>query len=109
MCHNDVSFLIVYHRIDPPKFIMLSNQMLHCMHKSVRIIKHFPFFGDIPVNPEIHPTLIILNTASQSTLLYQKMWFGHIFCFYFHFSSFYLKLLISQSKLSGTRKFTLRY
>ena len=25
------------------------------------------------------------------------------------FSSFYLKLLISQSKFSGTRKFTLRY
>ena len=29
--------------------------------------------------------------------------------FYFHFNSFYLKLLISQSKFSGTRKFTLRY
>ena len=29
--------------------------------------------------------------------------------FYFHFSCYYLKLLTSQSKFSGTRKFALRY
>ena len=31
------------------------------------------------------------------------------FLFFLHFNSFHLKLLVSQSKFSGTRKFTLRY
>ena len=34
---------------------------------------------------------------------------GHISYYKFGLNSFYLKLLISQSKFSGHRKFTLRY
>ena len=46
---------------------------------------------------------------AQSILLYQGILYGHILNFSIHFSAFYLKLLISQSKFFGPRKFTLRY
>ena len=45
----------------------------------------------------------------QSTSLYQRIKFGDFFLFSLHFISCYLKLLLAQSKFSGTRKFTLRY
>ena len=58
--------------------------------------------------------LISRAMVSQSTILHQRIYFGHIsyffsFFFIFHFNSLYLKLLISQRKFSGTRKFPLRY
>ena len=53
----------------------------------------------------------ILSTgiSKYRYLLYQRKQFRNILYFYFHFNSFYLKLLISQSKFSGPRKFSLRY
>ena len=64
----------------------------------------YPFTRYTYNQPSITWTLI-----SQSVLLYQRMQFKLISYFYLHFKSCYPKLLISQSKLSGTRKFTLRY
>ena len=51
----------------------------------------------------------ILSTGISKYPLISKKEFRNILYFYFHFNSFYLKLLISQSKFSGPRKFTLRY
>ena len=47
--------------------------------------------------------------TSSSQAVEILLQFEHISCFSLCFSSCYLKLLISQSKFSGTRKFTLRY
>ena len=44
---------------------------------------------------------------SQSNHLFQGVWYLNIPTFTFH--SFYLKLLLFQSKFSETRKFTLKY
>ena len=48
-------------------------------------------------------------TDVSKYLLYQRIKFGHNPYFYLHFKCCYLKLLISQSKFSETRKFTLIY
>ena len=44
---------------------------------------------------------------SQNTLMYQRKYSIHIS--YLYSKSLYLKLLVSQSKLSGIRKYTLKY
>ena len=46
--------------------------------------------------PSVSQTLV-----SKSYLLYRRIQSGHYPCFYLHFNSCYLKLLISQSKFSG--------
>ena len=45
---------------------------------------------------------IALSIYFKNTLVYQRLYSGHNS--YFHVNSLYLKLLISQSKLSGIRK-----
>ena len=59
--------------------------------------------------PNIKLVILLLcrTLISQTTLVYQKIYSRHISCSYFN--SLYLKLLISKSKLSGTRKVTLKY
>ena len=52
----------------------------------------------------------ISNTDISNHSISQRIYFGHIFYLHvFTSQSFYLKLLISQSKFSGIRKFTLTY
>ena len=46
---------------------------------------------------------------SKHFFLYLRILFGHISYFPFCFNSRYLKLLVSLSKFSGPRKFTLRH
>ena len=48
--------------------------------------------------PKLHRVLAVLSAIGLTHFL-----------FYIHFNFFYLKLLISQNKFSGTRKLTLRY
>ena len=43
---------------------------------------------------------------SQTSLLYQRLYFGHIVCFLLWSNNRYLKLRVSQSICSRTRKFT---
>ena len=53
--------------------------------------------------------LISRTPIFQSMLLDQRIQFTelrHIYYFYLNFNSLYLKILISQSKFSGSRKFT---
>ena len=57
----------------------------------------------------IHSTLDISNTDISKYRLISKNIEWTRFLLLINFNSGYLKLLISQSKFSGTRKFTLRY
>ena len=57
----------------------------------------------------IQSTLVISNTGISKYSLLSKNTVYTDFLFYIHFNFCYLKLLISQSKFSGSRKFTLRY
>ena len=54
-------------------------------------------------------SLDTIHTYSLDTIHNPYIQFGHNPYFYLHFSICYFKLLIPQSKFSGTRKFTLRY
>ena len=51
--------------------------------------------------------LICRTLISQNTLVYQRIYSRHIY--YLYFNSLYLKLLVSQSKLSWIIKDTLKY
>ena len=55
----------------------------------------------------INQLLICRTLISQNTLVYQRIYSRHIS--YLYFNSLYLKLLVSQNKLSGIRKDTLKY
>ena len=69
----------------------------------VAMLSHFTYVYNIQSAPDF------LNTDISNHLRYQIIYFGHSPDFYVHSNSCYLKILISQSKFSGTRKFTLRY
>ena len=77
--------------------------------KIVTTISRLPASGLNKKESTLNILNIDISKYLKSTLLYQRIHFGYISYFHSHFISYHFKLLISQSKFSGTRKFTLRY
>lgn len=71
------------------------------MKKSSQMHAFISFMVVLKVNTNLPSTLDILNTDA---LLYQRIYFWHIACFYIHvhFTSSYIKQLISKSKFYGS-------
>ena len=74
----------------------------------VPILKHFKVNCGVILH--IQSTLTILNIdISKYSFVLKNILYTYFFHFSSHFNSFYPKPLISLSKFSGTRKFTLGY
>ena len=100
-CHRVLAVLIAVglNTVHPPVFNPIA----------LRMAKTPLSFGHSECNRVKYSQLLISNTDISKKSLKSKNIVSTYFLFYSNFNFFVLKLLMSQRKFSGTRKFTLRY